>query len=812
SPGGDRWVRSSGRPIFDEAGVFRGYRGTGSDVTAQVEAEQETRRALALFRSAIESIPDGFSLYDADDRFVTCNSVTLKMMGETASFARPGMPFESIVRSAIEAGFIPAAADDPEGYVRRRMEQHRNPAGPIEVENRMRWLRIHESRMPDGGTVIIHTDITARVTAERETGRALELFRSAIDSMPDGFALFDPEDRFVTCNEPYRKLMGRSGITVEPGTPFESIVRMAAALGRTPEADADPEAFIRRRMERHRDPKGPFEVQGAGGWVRIQESRMPDGGTVNILTDITSQVEAQRETQRALALFESAIASIPDGFALFDADDRFVTCNEPYRKPVGEPAIDIERGATFESLIRGAVDHGFIPDAVEDPEGWINRRMELHRNPKGPFELERKNRWLRIQESRMADGGTVVVLTDITREKQREEQLRQTQKMDALGKLTGGLAHDFNNLLAVIAGNIELLAEELPDRPDLLAKARAAIRASERGATLTRSLLAFARQQPLQPDQVDLNRLVSDLHELIRRTIPENIAVSVATHQGLWDCTADAGQLQNALLNLVVNARDAMPDGGTLTIQTAATRIGEDAAAQHGGIQAGDYAMLAVTDTGTGMAPEVVHRAFEPFFTMKPVGKGTGLGLSMVYGFARQSGGHAAISSTVGTGTTVRLWLPRWKIAATPRNGAGSYEVRHTTGGEKVMVVEDDPDLLALIASQLGSLGYGVAQASSGPDALDEIARHEDIALLLTDVVLAGGMMGPDLARHALAKRPGLRILLMSGYAEDTVLRDGLLVSGARLLAKPFTLAQLSAAIRDALDGDAEECRSTGQV
>ncbi|MBL8835291.1 MAG: response regulator [Alphaproteobacteria bacterium] len=402
-----------------------------------------------------------------------------------------------------------------------------------------------------------------------------------------------------------------------------------------------------------------------------------------------------------------------------------------------------------------------------------------------------------------ADGaiaGHYVLAVDVTDRKRTEQQLRHSQRNEAIGQLTGGVAHDFNNLLAIIAGNLELLAESLDDRPELQRQARAAIRASERGATLTRSLLAFARQQALLPTVVDLNRLVGEMSDLLRRTLPENIAMRIAPGRDLWRCTADAGQLQNALLNLVVNARDAMDHGGSMTIETGNARLSEDYAAAHTEVSPGEYVMLAVSDSGVGMPPDVAARAFEPFFTTKEVGKGTGLGLSMVYGFAKQSGGHVNIYSEVGVGTTVKVYLPRALAAGDPLPEPEPLALP-AAAAERILLVEDDREVLTLLDTLLGSLGYRVELASDGAAALRILAAHDDVALLLTDVVLPGEMNGPQLAERALALRPALRVVFMSGYTEHAVLQSGRIGSNARLLHKPFTKAQLAAALRTTLAG-----------
>jgi signal transduction histidine kinase len=381
---------------------------------------------------------------------------------------------------------------------------------------------------------------------------------------------------------------------------------------------------------------------------------------------------------------------------------------------------------------------------------------------------------------------------------EREEKLHQAQKMEAVGQLTGGVAHDFNNLLMVISGNLKILESELTDRPDLLQLAESAARAVNRGTTLTRSLLAFARRQPLNPVRVDLNQMLRDMVTMLVRTLGETIDVEVVGGAGLWKCELDPGQLQNAVLNLAINARDAMPQGGKLTIETSNARLDEEYAAHHAEVKPGQYAVVAVSDSGTGMSPEIIARAFDPFFTTKGIGKGSGLGLSMVYGFVKQSGGHIKIYSEVGQGTTVKLYLPRSYDSALDIPAA---PVKPAQGGhETILVVEDDADVRSLTVRLLGTLGYRVIEAGSAAEAMKLIDSTPNITLMLTDVVLPGGTNGRHLADQARAKLPALKIVYMSGYTENAILHHGRLDPGVLLLQKPFRRNELAEKIRAALD------------
>jgi nitrogen-specific signal transduction histidine kinase/CheY-like chemotaxis protein len=391
----------------------------------------------------------------------------------------------------------------------------------------------------------------------------------------------------------------------------------------------------------------------------------------------------------------------------------------------------------------------------------------------------------------------------MTKQRLLEEQFRQAQKMEAVGQLTGGLAHDFNNLLAGISGSLEMLQTRVA-QGNIGAVERyvtAAQGAARRAAALTHRLLAFSRRQTLDPKSTDVNRLVSDMEELIRRTVGPGIEIEVVGAAGLWSTLIDHNQLENALLNLCINARDAMPDGGRITIETANKWFDERAAAERD-LRAGPYVSLCVTDTGTGMTPEIIARAFDPFFTTKPLGEGTGLGLSMIYGFVRQSGGQVRIYSEVGVGTTMCLYLPRDYEAPEADLPFVSRDGADTRGsGQAVLVVDDEPTVRMLIVEVLEEFGYAAIEASDGPSSLRILHSSARIDLLITDVGLPGGMNGRQIADAARVFRRDLKVLFITGYAENAVVGNGHLAPGMEILTKPFAMDALAQRIQRMLEG-----------
>jgi PAS domain S-box-containing protein len=389
-----------------------------------------------------------------------------------------------------------------------------------------------------------------------------------------------------------------------------------------------------------------------------------------------------------------------------------------------------------------------------------------------------------------------------------EESLRQAQKMEAVGQLTGGIAHDFNNLLTIILGGLDTIGRQASLLPPTTAAARItrardmALHGAQRAATLTTRLLAFARQQPLVPKAVDPNKLVGGMAEFLRRTLGETIALETVLAAGLWHAYVDEHELENALLNLALNARDAMPSGGKLSIETANCYLDASyVATLVEPVAAGQYVMIAVADTGVGMDPATRERAFEPFFTTKEPGKGTGLGLSQVYGFVRQSAGHVKIYSESGEGTTLKIYLPRYFGSDEHQKlMAKEGESNNALGAETILVAEDDEELRNFTAEILGELGYRVLDAPTGAVALEIIERTQDIDLLFTDVVMRGGINGRELADEATRRRPGLKVLFTTGYTRNAIIHHGRLDPGVNLIGKPYTPTELGARIRAILD------------
>jgi PAS domain S-box-containing protein len=513
-------------------------------------------------------------------------------------------------------------------------------------------------------------------------------------------------------------------------------------------------------------------------------------------------VAAHDELRLSAAILRSTFHSMAEAVLVIDTRGEVLLSN-----PAAEKMLRFRPGMTVE-LMRSlsTVFHadGVTPLPIQDMpasralRGEAFDAIELVVRPvsgKPPVHLIVSGRPLR--DAAGAISGAALVYHDATASRETERKLLQAQKLDAIGKLTGGVAHDFNNMLTVITGTIEVLVEDLAGQPKLQKTAELIDEAADRCSELVQHLLAFARRQPLQPRDVDVNATVLDIAKLLRPTLGEQIEVNSILEQETASAHIDASQLANSLLNMAINARDAMPNGGKLLLETRNVVLDDAYAQANPDARPGRYVMLAVSDTGGGMPQDVMDKVFEPFFTTKDVGKGTGLGLSMVYGFVKQSGGHIRIYSEVGHGTTIKLYLPpaRGQVEAAPAAAAAALPGGHET----IMVVEDDALVRNFVIGQLQSLGYRTVGAANGPAALSLIEDGQAFDLLFTDVIMPGGMSGRDLAEQIRQRRPGIKVLYTSGYTDNAIVHQGRLDPGVLLLTKPYRKSQLADLVRRAL-------------
>ncbi|MBB6487423.1 PAS domain-containing sensor histidine kinase [Rhizobium lusitanum] len=551
-------------------------------------------------------------------------------------------------------------------------------------------------------------------------------------------------------------------------------------------------------VHRHKDGR-PITV--ASRWVSASSTDPDQKVIIQTNNDITHLKQIQADLAEREAHLRSILATVPESMIVIDESGLVASFSTAAEKLFGYSVDDVY-GKNVSMLMpspdREAHD-GYLSHYLTTGERRIigyGRVVSGQRKDGTVFPME-----LSVGEA-VANGKRIFTgfVRDLTSRHKIEEELRQSQKMEAIGQLTGGLAHDFNNLLTVISGNLEMIEARLQDAK-LLSLVSEAQAAAEDGAKLTAQLLAFGRRQSLNPKLMDVGRFVSGFSDLLRRTLGEAIELRTIVTGSTNEALVDGSQLQNALLNLAINARDAMPRGGLLTIEISRLRLDADYARMYPEVRTGEYVLIAVTDTGVGMSSETKERAFEPFFTTKGMGAGTGLGLSMVYGFAKQSGGLVQLYSEIGQGTSIRIFLPAQQVHSPIEQGRvdDDRKLEIPKGFERILVVEDDVRVRRVTVSRLLDAGYSVIEASNGTEALALCQENRDIALLFTDIVMPGGMAGDELAHKIRAMRPEIKVLFTSGYAEPTIAGRELAEAGS-WLKKPYTARQLAVRLRELLD------------
>jgi PAS domain S-box-containing protein len=679
-------------------------------------------------------------------------------------------------------------------------------------DGEMRWISVRSTieRDENGRAIRLvgaHTDITEQVEAERALRQSEEEFRTLAEAVPHHVWTARPDGLLNWFNPRVYEYAGSSpgeldgekwGKIVHPDDIPGAVAAWTKAIGsgdayevefRLRRADGAYRWFLARAVPA-RDERGNI-IRWIGTNTDVHDQKLIAGELAQLNATLAERVEEKtRERDRIWNVSQ-------DLLLVADRNGIWQTVNPAWTRTLGWSEVELLNRTSqwLEHPDDGGVTRAHVQKlAASDTTVRFESRF---RHKDGSY------RWL--SWTGVSDEDRIyAVARDVTAEKAAtdrlkatEEALRQSQKMEAVGQLTGGIAHDFNNLLTGIVGSLDLMQTRLDQgRTENVARyINAAMTSANRAAALTHRLLAFARRQPLIPKSVDANQLVVSLEDLLRRTIGETIDLDIFASAGLWCTLCDPNQLESALLNLAINARDAMPNGGKLTITTANARI-DGIDADTPALLPGDYIRIDVSDTGAGMSPEVAARAFDPFFTTKPIGQGTGLGLSMIYGFARQSNGHVLIDSKLGAGTSVKLYLPRHHGDAAMERVASAVADEVAATGETVLVVEDEPVVRGVIMEMLQDQGYRALEAIDGPSGLRILRLNERIDLLVTDVGLPG-MNGRQLADQARETRPGLKILFITGYAENVAIADGFLQPGMEMITKPFDLDNLSRRIRD---------------
>jgi two-component system cell cycle sensor histidine kinase/response regulator CckA len=782
-------------PYRDAHGSVVGVVGISRDITERKSAEEAVRRSERNFATLAEKSLQGLSIFQGQ-KLIYANPAQCANVGYTVDELR-AMSRDELV-ALVHPLDRPAAA---ERAGKRLAGEDLPPEFELRIvrkDGATRWNRVSNNVVEfDGQPAILSTSLDITQWKQAEAG--LTMFRALVDHTDDAFEVIDPETgRFLDVNDKACVARGYTRAEYLSMRVADLDLNMSGPGAWARRADLIRRAGSSVFEGQHRRRDGSvFPVEVSVTYVRLDRDYL-----LAVVRDITERKRAEEEVRRSERLLRQVLDALPTGVAVTDLFGDILLNNPAAERIWGRMIVDgAERCATSKGWWHGT-------GTRIAPDEWASvRAADGHASFNEVIDIETfdgtrkviKNSASPIRDDSQAVTGVVIINEDVTEVLLLEEQFRQAQKMDAFGQLAGGVAHDFNNLLTIINGYSDIVLDSLPPgdpNRELLAEVH---KAGQRSAGLTRQLLAFSRQQVLAPRVLDLNVVVGDTASMLRRVIGEDVKLSTTTAGGLWPVKADPGQVEQILLNLAVNARDAMPTGGKLTIETGNVVLDETYAASHTDAGAGSHVLLAVSDSGCGMSAAVRAKIFEPFFTTKGPGKGTGLGLATVYGIVKQTGGHIDVYSEVGVGTTFKVYLPR-----TEQTGEGAKSLMaHPApprGTETVLLLEDDAAVRALTLHILQNAGYAVLEAGGGDEALQVASGHTGrIHLLVTDVVMPG--LGGWAAAERLAERhPGLRVLFMSGYTDDAVVRHGVLHDKVNFLQKPFTPAALAWKVREVLD------------
>ncbi|PSR19366.1 hypothetical protein C8255_02750 [filamentous cyanobacterium CCP3] len=776
------WVRAVGEAVRNSVGEIVRIQGAFQNIDAQKQVEQALVLSQRRFQQLADALPQMVFTAEPDGTVDYANQTYYRYRGiaATAIDLRAGDWIHGLhpddvdlcLQKAREA-VMADTAFQLEYRIRRSdgdYRWHLVTAQPIhdDAGNRIKWY---------GSALDIHDRRLAEAAAQSLADR----LNLTLESISDGFFILNRNWHFTFLNREAEQLLQRSRTELLGREVWQEF----------PEAvDSEIYHAYHQAMATGLSTSLKFFYPPLDTWFDVSAYPSAEGLAV-YFRNITEQKAIQEQLARQAALLNET----QDAIIVSDMQLDIQFWNRSAERLYGWTAAEAI-GQSVETLIDEDRETFAQATAAVRQQGVWSGVMKQHRKDGSPLTTECN--WTLVRDETGQPRAMMAVNTDITQRLKLEQQLHQSQRLEALGQLTGGIAHDFNNLLTVILGSAELLTDQLKPYPNLVALADLTIDAAQRGADLTHRLLAFARRQTLDPKVVQVNALLTEIEPLLQRTLTANIALDLIQTEAVWPCLVDATQLESAIVNLCLNARDAMPDGGKLTIETTNAYLDAHYADQHAEVTAGEYVRIIVSDSGQGIHPDHLSQVFEPFFTTKALGRGTGLGLSMVYGFVKQSGGHVAIYSELGQGTTVNLYLPRTRQDQAP--DLAQEEAAAIVGGtETILVVEDNDLLRTHVERQLTSLGYRVLTANAGGHALQTLYREPDIDLLFTDVMMPGGMNGPQLVEAARALRPRLNVLYTSGYTENAIVQQGQIGPGVAVLQKPYRLQDLARMVRQVL-------------
>ncbi|MBL4905982.1 MAG: PAS-domain containing protein [Sneathiella sp.] len=802
-----------------------------SEIEKVEKAELEINQRNRTLEAITENTKHGISLFDIELNLVASNSRFFELMEFPETYKKPGINLKEFF------------------YYNARRGEYGDGNIDEQVAERIalaKTFRAHKfERVRPNGTVIevigtpiaegfvtTYTDITElrqtqykleeatknlQVKVDEQTReirekqeRSLQLI-TAFDALRESVALVDENDRFVFINRRYKEINKDVSEMLVPGTLFEDYITATVDAGLIPEAIGQEKAWLEKRMDQHRNPSGSFEsYRHTGLWLLVSEQKLEQGGTIMLATDITERKKAEEALRENEELLRATAENLPEVFWISKVDSE-----TKYSMQYVNPAFEKIWQRKREELYKDP-SVWFSCMHPEDKERVATAAEDFY-HEKRPYSEEFRiippdgmEKIIHITGNLIKDKtgkitGAAGISRDITHQKQMEEQLRRSQKMDAVGQITGGIAHDFNNILGIIQGNLELLDDIIVDHEKAERRIEMALKGVERGVDITKKLLGFSSKDAQQITLTSVNDYIENLETLIAKSLTASVKVKTLLANNLWKIAIDPGDFEDAVLNLSLNARDAMPEGGTLTLETSNKVLDADYVRRNPTVKLGDYVMVSIRDTGEGFSKEIKDKIFEPFFTTKELGKGTGLGLSMVYGFIQRSGGHISVHSDIGVGTIFRLYLPRSHELTLGLKPQSADHIDLPKGTETVLVVDDEEALRNIATLHLKNLGYDVLVAANSKEALTLLNDTNAIDLLFSDVVMPGQLNGYQLADAAHKVNPDLDILLTSGFTkvqEMTIYSENEYLSSLieSMLNKPYNKSQLAFSIRKTLD------------
>lgn len=804
--GGMHWVRREVRPWRKRCGAIGGLIAIVEIIDDRKAAADEVERNRTFFEAVLENIQDGIVACDAGGKLSLFNAATRRFHGVDSE---PIPPEQWADRYDLfePDGETPLAMEKIPLFRALNGETVKGQEMVIAAKgNEPRRLVAHAVAMHDGdgnklGAVASMQDVTNERLAEQKWKDAEERYRAIFNHTFQFCGLVDLDGTVLEVNDTAIDFAGLTRSELVGLPLWDCYWWQVGEATQTQLKDAYKRAcngeFVRYEVE----------VQGANGTrVPIDFSLKPvaDGeGQITKLIAEGRDISDKRKAEEALRMNEERYRILynktPVMLHSIDRDGRLLSVSDFWLDKLGYERAEVlgRKSTEFLTPESREMANDILPAFMDT---GVCKDIEYQMVSKSGDVIDVLLSAIGERDAGGQIAKSLAVMTDITDRKAVERQFVQAQKMESVGQLTGGLAHDFNNLLGVVLGNLQLIERSVSGDPKATKRVNAALAAVDKGAELTRRLLAFSRRQKLETETVDPNPLIAGMSSLLERTLGESVNLNCHLAEEISRVKTDPTQLESALLNLAVNARDAMPSGGTLTIESENVDLDADYAGWDENIEPGNYVVIAVSDTGTGISKDKIDRVFEPFFTTKEVGKGSGLGLSMVYGFMRQSGGHVRIYSEVGHGTTVRMYLPVDETEIETVGKKTRARLDELTGSETILVVEDQEEVREVAVALLEDLGYTVIEAASGPEGLSALEANPQIDLMFTDIVMSGGMDGTQLAKAAAALRSHLPVVFTTGYAEEAVLQEGEVKAATNLVTKPYNRSELAMKIRAALE------------